>query len=747
MLINNGNIFFNKTFNSINIGNNKNNFGKSEYKNRKMILPSKENYPLNNNFNVNRTLKPKEKYNEQNKNIKEIKVKFFAGEKKNNIIIQNKHKNDIFIKIIYIQRWWRILHKKIIMKKEKDISYLINKINKLFFKNLLNKLREKIKFYEKNAEQLNENNNNSKKNINKKLKKYETSAKHNKKMNFINNSLLNASKTNRNILIKKLEIHKNARNNDIKSLYSGSSLSSLSTININKKTKYILLNNISNDNHIKDNNNDKKGKRNFKNKVSNEEKLNAYNNIFNIYNNVKKIYENNNKNKNNLYKANTTYQNFYKKNSFHKKEKKEIKMNKKLDKSNITNKKNDISVFINKDYKKREKNRKVKNINNKESTHLINFDGLTKSFVFWKEYSDKKNIIKKLKMLSPEKDIFKNKIKDKEKKRETLSITTKKINLSNSIIKQRLCLISPRELNYKKNNEINNKQAIYNYASKKVISNKNKNENSTLNGEGKIYHLSVVVDLFDKKNEINKIKKYFNKWKILIKLNKDNFKGIEEKIINFKKNKSIFKNSNNSQLNIFNRNRNFIYPNNNIPFCQTESNINFPSMHIRNNSTNYLSNQILTSLNFSKDKLNEGYINMNTHEIVYKRKLLIDEKKRKKLKNLNEERNLTLEHNYDANTLNLSETNFYGENKKIFHNSIYGGKFFENKFENIYKSNKKIEEREICFTPNKKNNFNNNFEINVNIVENYLNKGFQKNKIGNCNCDNKGIKTKQIIFK
>ena len=93
-----------------------------------MILPSKENYPLNNNFNVNRTLKPKEKYNEQNKNIKEIKVKFFAGEKKN-------------------------------------ISYLINKINKLFFKNLLNKLREKIKFYEKNAEQLNENNNNSKKNI------------------------------------------------------------------------------------------------------------------------------------------------------------------------------------------------------------------------------------------------------------------------------------------------------------------------------------------------------------------------------------------------------------------------------------------------------------------------------------------------------------------------------------------------------------------------------------------------------
>jgi hypothetical protein len=51
---------------------------------------------------------------------------------------------------------------------------------------------------------------------------------------------------------------------------------------------------------------------------------------------------------------------------------------------------------------------------------------------------------------------------------------------------------------------------------------------------------------------------------------------------------------------------------------------------------------------------------------------------------------------------------------------------------------RKIEEREICFTPNKKNKFRNNFGINVNIIENYLNHG-QKNNFENLYGNNENL--------
>ena len=767
-----GNNFFIKTYRNNCSGVDKNNLGKKEYKNEKFISPSKENFPLYNRLNINRELKPEKKYINQRKNIKEIKVKFCTEEKKKNIISRFYYKNDIYMKIIYIQRWWKIWNKKILMKREENILFLIKKICRLFFNKLVVKVREKIEYSEKNRGYLNEMDKNLKNKIINKIKKYETSTSFNKKMKFINNSLLNVSKTNSNLLIKKLETHEKTRNENMKNFCSSKGPSSFSSINI-KKLNNIPLNKI-NIQILKNN----KEKKSYKNKIFNEEKLNAYKNISNIYNNVKKIYENSNKN--NLYEANSTYQDFHKKNSLYNKESKKLKFIKKVNKNIKINNNKDISLNINiNDIKNKEK--KINNMNNKESSYIINFNNLSKSFKIWKEFSTKKNIIKKLKMLREKKEIFKNKINDEEKKREHLTITTKKINLSNSIIKQKLCLISPRELNPKKYNNINNKQSIYNYASKinnyknDIKNNKKiKKENEAKNfpnteksfnkyfceinhynedlkivekkknkwiykprNEEKIYYFYNIIKLIERRTKINKIKKYYNRWKMLIKFNKNNCKEIEEKTINFKKNKQIFLNPNNSQSDIFYKRNTLINLFNNS-FSQTESNIDFPFIHFRTNSS-FIPNGILTPSNYSKEKLIKDYINMNSHKIIYRKKLLIEERKGKNFKNMNEERNLTELNSSGIDTLKLTGEKFY--------KSIYGGKFFENKYSILSKGNKKIEEREICFTPNKKNTFNNNFKIDVNIVENYLNKVNEKDKEENYNCNNIGIKTKQIIFK
>ena len=335
-----GNNFFIKTYRNNCSGVDKNNLGKNEYKNEKFISPSKENFPLYNRLNINRELKPEKKYINQRKNIKEIKVKFCTEEKKKNIISRFYYKNDIYMKIIYIQRWWKIWNKKILMKREENILFLIKKICRLFFNKFVVKVREKIEYSEKNRGYLNEMDKNLKNKIINKIKKYETSTSFNKKMKFINNSLLNVSKTNSNLLIKKLETHEKTRNENMKSFCSSKGPSSFSSINI-KKLNNIPLNKI-NIQILKNN----KEKKSYKNKIFNEEKLNAYKNISNIYNNVKKIYENSNKN--NLYEANSTYQDFHKKNSLYNKESKKLKFIKKVNKNIKINNNKDISLNINK---------------------------------------------------------------------------------------------------------------------------------------------------------------------------------------------------------------------------------------------------------------------------------------------------------------------------------------------------------------------------------------------------------------
>ena len=230
-------------------------------------------------------------------------------------------------------------------------------------------------------------------------------------------------------------------------------------------------------------------------------------------------------------------------------------------------------------------------------------------------------------------------------------------------------------------------------------------------------------------------------WKLIIKLKQNNSKGIEEKIINFKSKKSPFKVMNNSVFNIFNKAEDFKNHNNNTSrnyFCQTESNMNLSLSHLRANSIGFQKDIILSPLNFSKDKFNKN-INksiMKSPKIIYKKKLLIDGMKAKKVEQMDKAAHLSLNGNsFDFDILNRTEGNFFKYKDK---NSIYGGKF--------YKGNNIIEEREICFTPNKNSTFKNNFGININVVENYLNRGNDRNETENNNIKNIGIKTKQIFF-
>ena len=769
--MNSANNIFNRTL----PGKNSNVQEKIEFKIQRLISPIKKDLTENSSES-----------NNESKNITEIKVNF--NKDKNNIIREKHSEKYINDKIVYIQRWWKILNKIIIIQKnvrtflrrekKTKVLNLMKMIYKLCCKKTFLYIREKRRDSENNQEYLNEINKNIKKNIIKKIKKYETSTKFNKRKNVKSDLLFHDSSMNKFLLTKKLKDAKKTRNDNLKSFYSINELNSLNSMTINKEnTTYILLNN--------DNNNMNKvykEKENYKikNDIFNKEKLKVCNDIFNIYNNVKKIYKNNNKNNINQAKYSTS-------NDFHKnrttfkfnnnKDNKKIKNKKLVNRNIIINKNNNINVNINiNDYLNKEINKKHTNYE------------LKKFFIYWKEILEKKRIIEKLKSVREKKSlenelfIYKNRLKDKNKKNEFSSITTKKINISNSVVGQRIKQITPRKLNQKRENNIINKKLNknnYNEKKSKMNSSINKNKkyynqinekkgkkcfsneknqlinkqkgnsnykkenncknNLELDNKEKIYN---IIKLLERKNNNIQLKKFFDKWKMLIKLNINNTKGIEEKIINFKEMKSPCEFLNNSTLNIFRKSKNIIYENNKSQnnFYQTESNINIPNSHIRNNSI-IIQRDILSSSNFSKEKFNKLNINIKSPKIVYRKKLLFDGKNGNKFINFNKERNLTIGNNFsDLDILNKTRGNFFDFNdyKNRVNNSIYGGKF--------YKGYNRIEEREICFTPNKNNNFKNNFGKNINVVENYLNKEISLNETENNNFYKKEIKIKRIFF-
>ena len=633
------------------------------------------------------------------KNIKEIKVNFKKEKHKennnNNIFAKGYPEDEIYKKIKQIQKWWKSINKIILIQKnvraylewKKIIKILlfIKMIYKLFFKLFI----DKIKYYKiSKRKTLNnfENNNNMKK-----IKKFESSLIFNKiKKSKNNNSILNNSRNN-NILKKKIETSIKTRN-EFKSFQTNNTLNSLNTINtINKEnTKCALLKNYNNNNNYNTINNKNKTSKYKKisNNITNKEKLKAYNNIFNIYNNVKKFYGNKNNNKK-------------------KKNKKNINERIIINKNNNINKNNSINVNIN-------INNNFKTIRNtkspKNKDSIINLLKLKNSFTFWREYINKKNIIKAFKMINNDYYIIKNRIKEKESHKKTLSITTKKINLSNSVISQRLINITPKKLN---------QELINNYISK---------NNDAINKE------KSNIIIINNNKEKSKLKETNN---------------IEEKIISFKNIKSPFKyinnqNNFNSTLNIFHRKQNSIYQNNtsNNILCQTESNLNYPYNHIRANSIAVQKDiNILSSQDMScKDYIYKSKI--NSPKLIYKRKLLIPKRMRNNCLNINE-RNMTLYDDFN----DLNHKDYYKNKVNLRINSIYGGRILNNSFG---RKNNKIEEREICFTPNKNSNLKNNKKISVNIVENYLKRGINRDEIENYNynnyLDNMGIKSKQINF-
>ena len=154
------------------------------------------------------------------------------------------------------------------------------------------------------------------------------------------------------------------------------------------------------------------------------------------------------------YKTNcSTASNFYIKNSKFNYEKNNYinkKINKKKNEAKINKINNENVNILNN--KKKEIAKKC--IQKKVGISSINIIKLKKIFEFWNEFAIKKSIIKKLKnqrLMKSQKNILllKNRLANKKKK--ILSVTTKKLNSSNSIINQRLSHITPRQLNIKNN--------------------------------------------------------------------------------------------------------------------------------------------------------------------------------------------------------------------------------------------------------------------------------------------------------
>ena len=700
-----------------------------------------------------------------NTNIKEIKINLNSKEKSK---IINKE-NQIFEKIIYIQKWWKIMYKIILiqknvrkfleLKKKIKIVYLIKMIYKLLFCKVISTFRQGTIKNKKNKEFFNELKNNLKGNIIKKIKKFDTSSKFYMKGKLTNNSRTINSRTNNNFSKKKTEDNKKNVISENKESYKNKK-----TNNNEGNIKHIQLN--KNENDIKTSyNKNKFFKTKFMDKttynINNKEKLKAYTNINNIYDNIKKIYEDY-YNKTNCSSSN----NFYIKNNNYAHDKNK-NINKKIKNDKRKNEK--IKIRKNSDKLKKETFKKSEQKKNDEIIAL-NIEKLKKKFELWKEYIIKKLIIEKLKNQRLFKSHLLLKNKFSKRRRKIISVTTTKLNLSNSILNQRLSNITPRTLNmsnnnqqkiltinnycsdkkYKQNNSVNKN---YTYSLINTIYSSNSHKNLFIkyhdvchknigfknpnNKNEKLSRLYKIIKLLEEKNN-KMIKKYYlNKWKILVKV-VINY-GIEEKIIRFKKVKSPHANNSNNYLSNIFKDGNYSYQN-----IKTESNA--PYNHVRANSITFQGKNLdIQTINNTF----KGFIyksNIKSQRIVYKKKLLNTHKTKN---NYIEEKNLTLGNS-------LSELNLFNktdeyinnmDNNNITYNSIYGGKFLNETTRNSDKLYNKIEEKEIYFTPKKNSIFKNSLGINVNIVENYLNINDRKKefKRNNPQMNNK-IKAKTIFF-
>jgi len=453
-------------------------------------------------------------------NIKEIKVNITTIKKKNNYMNNNQQKtlnnddncNEIqsyntnyseeekIKKISYIQKWWKTRLNVIFIQKHikgyflrknmANIIIFIKSILRLLFKLVIYNLKSKPQLkinYKKDMKKCND----------KTIKKTQTNNRFNKINNRpLFNDLNNSFNNFKLDYLKKIE-NKKFKVDIIKKFMSNNNPINVSKTNIN----YTSINNNKDKflNRIKKNNKEKKEKE--AKTITSKDKLIA-NNIFNIYNNVKKYYENenNNINMNNSDINYSTANNFFPKikknsvlNNYNKnknaKEKKIITKGsmKNIKEKLIINKNNNINANNNiNNNPKTDRSGKYDNNRTLNKHSIIYLLKLKKAFIFWYTYLMKKKIIQKLKFIinlqTPSNTkkslpIYTTKKKGDQK---SGSITTKKINLSNSLINLKKKKTTPQKI--KMNDNIKQNIIFTNYNKKfKLHSSSVENNNSNIN--------------------------------------------------------------------------------------------------------------------------------------------------------------------------------------------------------------------------------------------------------------------------
>ena len=453
-------------------------------------------------------------------NIKEIKVNITTIKKKNNYMNNNQQKtlnnddncNEIqsyntnyseeekIKKIVYIQKWWKTRLNVIFIQKHVK-GYLLRKnmANIIIFIKSIFRLLFKLVIYNlKSKPQLKVNNKKDMKKCNDKtIKKTQTNNRFNKINNRpLFNDLNNSFNNFKLDYIKKIE-NKKFKVDIIKKFMSNNNPINVSKTNIN----YTSINNNKDKflNRIKKNNKEKKEKE--AKTITSKDKLIA-NNIFNIYNNVKKYYENenNNINMNNSDINYSTANNFFPKikknsvlNNYNKnknaKEKKIITKGsmKNIKEKLIINKNNNINANNNiNNNPKTDRSGKYDNNRTLNKHSIIYLLKLKKAFIFWYTYLMKKKIIQKLKFIinlqTPSNTKKSLPIYTTKKKGDLKSgsITTKKINLSNSLINLKKKKTTPQKI--KMNDNIKQNIIFTNYNKKfKLHSSSVENNNSNIN--------------------------------------------------------------------------------------------------------------------------------------------------------------------------------------------------------------------------------------------------------------------------
>ena len=696
---------------------------------------------------------------------KEINYKSIKDIKSLNLFCSEKEK---LKKIIYIQKWWKTIHKIIFIQKyvrsflvKSHMSvmiYFIKNIYRILFKLVVNNIRN---YNNNNKKKKKDNiNNRTKTYNNKKIKKNDINTKTNKN----NYYLFNESKNNCNKSKNNMSNKANYTNNAIK-----------------RNNKFMPNNN----NKEKLTNKSKKINKEQKEKEINQNRRNKAqllaNNIYNLYNKVRKNYGN--ENNHNYSNSSVTLLSKNKENaSFCNNNNKIIK--KKIIKTgsmkNINEKKLSANININNNRKiiKGNKNNRYYSPNNRYMDSLINLLELKKKFLFWNTSIMKKIIIEKIKIYKKLNNSNNNKKrisiynngKRKDEEKSTITIT-KTISTSNSLIDLKIHRTIQKPNNIKEKNNSSQKMHLNKCSKKinryigiennnsmnyfrspkssskiklhpgynntcsnnlfnngiKIISQYNRtnehekkktsesiNKNIDINENKKIYYFYAIINLIENRNKRKKLKKYFHFWNAIMKCNNSFFsnKKIEEKIISFKSLKSPIRKNVNEKEQKYKNSKNLYTAGNNS--YQTEAEDETFLCHYKANSI--LSPQELFTPNHMEKTTYQKFY--GSSKIVYQKKFLVPKKMRNQStnsKNFNfqeEDMNIeTANESKNIMTTNTISNNLYTNNTYMMNNYDLNNTVFmkNNDYENTNNRKKEGRINEVCTTECKFHTYKNRF--------------------------------------